>query len=233
LAIEKSGYEGNPTARRTELLDNWSVEQARKAGATGIKLLVYYRAEAPNAAEQEELVATVSRECHRWDLPLFLEPLHYSLDPNAKTVPSDERRRTVIESARRLTPLGVDILKAEFPVDVMQTEDRDEWADACAELSDSCPVPWVLLSAGVDFATYVDQVRTACTNGASGILCGRAVWKESVQMTKEERMRFLGTTAADRFRLLGEIVADTARPYTDFYPGTSGDELEKWYLNSP
>ena len=149
------------------------MEQARKAGANGIKLLVYYRADAPNASEQEALVAEVAEQCQRWELPLFLEPLHYSLDRDRTIVPNNERRRIVIESARRLTPLGVDILKAEFPVDVTQTNDQNEWADACRELSEACPVPWVLLSAGVDFTTYVDQVQVACASGASGMLCGR------------------------------------------------------------
>jgi tagatose 1,6-diphosphate aldolase len=230
LAIEKSGYEGDPLARHTALVDNWSVERTRLAGATGVKLLVYYRPDTPNAQEKEELVARIAGECRRWELPLFLEPLHYSLDRNVKTVPNAERRRLVVETARRLAPLGVTVLKAEFPVDVKQTQDEAEWADACAELSDACLVPWVLLSAGVDFDTFVEQVRVACTSGASGVLCGRAVWKESVQMAANERQNFLHADAADRFRTLAVLVRASARPYTDFYPPSSGDDLENWFL---
>ena len=51
----KSGYDGDPTERRTKLLDDWSVGHLRRA-ATGIKLLVYYHPDAPNAADQEGLV---------------------------------------------------------------------------------------------------------------------------------------------------------------------------------
>ncbi len=39
LALEKSGYDGDPTARRTLLLDDWSVERTSKAGANGVKLI--------------------------------------------------------------------------------------------------------------------------------------------------------------------------------------------------
>jgi len=223
LALEKSGYDGDPTERRTKLLDDWSVGHSRRAGATGIKLLVYYHPDAPNAADQEGLVREVAQQCAEWDLPLFLEPLHYSIDANVKTLPNAERRRVVVETARRLTPLGATVLKAEFPVDVKQTQDQDEWAAACAELSAASVTPWVLLSAGVDFDIFLQQVRVACTAGASGVLCGRAVWKESVPLAGEARTEFLATTAVDRFRRIAALVSETARPYTDFYPVSTGE----------
>ena len=229
LALEKSGYDGDPTARRTLLLDDWSVERTAKAGANGVKLLVYYHPDAPNCAEQEAVVAEVAQQCHAWELPLFLEPLHYSLDRSVKSVSNAERRRAVIESARRLVPLGVDILKAEFPLNVAESPDEAEWAEACAELSTVCPVPWVLLSAGVDFETYARQVAVACDAGASGILCGRTVWKETTHLDELARMRFLQTTGSDRFRQLAALVSERARPYTDFYPSSNGEAMEGWY----
>ena len=82
MSYEKSGYEGDPTERRTALMDDWSVEQMQRAGASGVKLLVYYRPDADNAKDQEELVSEVADECKKWDMPLFLEPLHYSADAN-------------------------------------------------------------------------------------------------------------------------------------------------------
>lgn len=229
LAIEQSGYEGDPTDRQTALLPGFSVEKIRKAGGNGVKLLVYYRPDAPNAAHQEALVAEVAQACQQWDLPLFLEPLHYSQDSTGKTVPNAERRQIVIESARRLVPLGVDVLKAEFPVDVKQTNDQTEWAAACAELSAASAAPWVLLSAGVDFETYIQQVKVACEQGASGVLCGRAVWKESVALAGAERTEFLRTTGAARFRKITDTVKALARPFTDFYPADNGEAGEGWY----
>jgi tagatose 1,6-diphosphate aldolase len=229
LALEKSGYEGDPTERRTALLEDWSVKQIRKAGASGVKLLAYYRPDAPNASNQEELIAEVAAECTRWELPFFLEPLHYSSDRNVKKVPNAERRRLVIDTAKRLVPLGVDVLKAEFPLDVSQTGDEAEWADACAELSDACAVPWVLLSAGVDYATFYRQLKVACENGASGMLCGRAIWKEGVGVSSSERSYFLHTTATQRLQGLGHLVRALARPFTDFYPSHEGNDLENWY----
>src|SRR4051794_18837182 len=59
LALEKSGYDGDPTERRTALLDDWSVERTAKAGANGVKLLLYYHPDAPNCADQEAVVMEV------------------------------------------------------------------------------------------------------------------------------------------------------------------------------
>lgn len=229
LALEKSGYDGDPTERRTTLLEDWSVERTAQAGANGVKLLVYYHPDAPNRADQEAVVAEVAAQCHAWHLPLFLEPLHYSLDRNLKSVPNAERRRVVIESARRLVPLGVDILKAEFPLNVAQSQDKGEWADACAELSSVCPVPWVLLSAGVDFETFFEQTVVACDAGASGVLCGRTIWKETTRLDEAARRAFLQTTGSERMRRLAALVSERARPYTDFYATTSGESYNGWY----
>ena len=63
----------------------------------------------------------------------MLEPLSYSLDENKK-LSSEEKRYVVVETAKRLTPLGVDILKAEFPLDATET-DQKIWAEACADIS--------------------------------------------------------------------------------------------------
>ena len=230
LAYEKSGYEGDPTARRTTLMDNWSVIRSVNAGATGIKLLVYYRPDAANAAHQEALVSEVAEECEKQEIPLFLESLHYSLNPDVKVVPDDERRQVVIETAKKLSTLGITVLKAEFPVDVKQNSDEADWARACTELSAASAAPWVLLSAGVDFDLYLRQVKVASANGASGVLCGRAVWKEAVGLEGDEQAKFLQETAIPRFQEIAAAVSANARPYTDFYPSSSGDDLEGWYL---
>ncbi len=81
----------------------------------------------------------------------------------------DERRWVVVETARRLVIPGVDALKAEFPLDFKANPDETVWAEACAELSAASAAPWVLLSASVDYDTYLRQVTIACNAGASGV----------------------------------------------------------------
>jgi len=119
----------------------------------------------------------------------------------------------------------VDILKAEFPLDINDV-DESKWMEACKEISSASITPWILLSAAVDFETFVRQVTVACDAGASGIAVGRAVWKEAVTMSGEERIKFLRTTARQRMARLTSLCHALARPYTDFY---QADAPFDWY----
>ena len=132
VAIEATGYLGPSTARVSRVLEGWSVEQAKRMGASAAKLLVYYHPEASNADAQERFVAEVSAACRAADLALFVEPLSFSLVEGEPLV-GEARRRVVVETARRMTEIGGDILKAEFPYDPSVT-DRARWREACAEL---------------------------------------------------------------------------------------------------
>ena len=163
----------------SRVLPGWGVDRIKRLGASAAKLLVYYHPDAPNAADQERLVARVADECRAADLALFLEPLSFGLDGGRLT--GEARRAVVIETARRLTALGADVLKAEFPYDGSVT-DTDRWRDACEELDAATPIPWVLLSGGVDDATFERQVGVACAAGASGVLVGRSVWADAATM---------------------------------------------------
>ena len=88
-------------------------------------------------------------------------------------------------------------------------------------------MPWVLLSAGVDFEQFKPQVQVACACGASGFLAGRAIWKEAAAMSTAERATFLQDVARDRLRQLLVIAAADARPWTDFY--VAPESSEYWY----
>lgn len=228
VAVEETGYEGDATSRRTALLPQWSVAKIKRMGAQAVKLLIYYHPDSDRAAEQEALLDQVIADCREQDIPLFVEPLSYSIDPAVKTLPNADRRRVVIATARQLIRPGVDILKAEFPVDAKQTQDEAEWADACAELTEASPAPWVLLSAGVDFSTYIRQVQVALNNGCSGVLAGRAVWKEATTKTGLERTRFLETTARERMQILTDLCNALGRPWSAHYSG-AGTLDESWY----
>jgi len=215
VAVESTGYTGDATARQAQIIPGWNVEKAKRMGAAAIKLLVYYHPDSPSAKEIEDFTANIARDCSKHDIVLMLEPLSYSLDDNKK-LSSEEKRYVVVESAKRLTPLGADILKAEFPLDTAET-DQKVWADACAEITQVSSAPWILLSAAVNYEVFLQQVVTACNAGASAIAVGRAVWKEAVMMEGAERIKFLRTTGRQRISRLTSLCHALAKPYTDFY----------------
>jgi tagatose 1,6-diphosphate aldolase len=226
VAVESTGYSGDATARRGQIIPGWSVAKAKRMGASMIKLLVYYHPDSPTAGEAEEFTRQVTAECIQHDLGLMLEPLSYSLTDTKLT--SAEKRYVVVETARRLTPIpGVDVLKAEFP---LATDDTDEtqWAAACAEISAASATPWILLSAAVSFELYQRQIVAACQAGASGIAVGRAVWQEAVVLSGQQRLDFLRTTARERIVRLNALCTALARPFTDFYTAAAPFD---WYKN--
>ncbi|MGI9456957.1 MAG: tagatose 1,6-diphosphate aldolase [Aeoliella sp.] len=222
-----TGSTGDPNVRRAGLIEGWTVEKAVRMGAAGIKLLIYYHPESAEANQSEELVRTVGKACALHEIPFFLEPLSCSADEQRTALPSAERREVVAETARRLAPLGVDILKAEFPVDVSEEPNEREWRAACAQLTAACPIPWVLLSAGVSFDTFLRQTRVACDAGASGVMVGRAVWKEAVTLDEATRNHFLSHEGRDRMEQLRSLCDAIAKPFTDLL-GPPKTEPE-WY----
>jgi tagatose-1,6-bisphosphate aldolase len=119
----------------------------------------------------------------------------------------------------------VDVLKAEFPLDIV---DRDEsaWAVACAEISAASVTPWILLSAAVAFETFVRQITVACKAGASGIAVGRALWQEAISLDGEARFAFLRTTGCERLSRLTALCSELGKPISDFY---KADASFDWY----
>jgi tagatose-1,6-bisphosphate aldolase len=229
VGIEKTGYSGDPNARENSLLPNWGVAKAKRMGATGIKLLVHYHPESPTASQIESLVGQAVHDCQQNEVPLFLEPITYSPYANQKKLTSSQRRSAVVESAKRFSALGIDVLKAEFPLDTEEETNQTIWEEACAELSTACSIPWILLSGATSYETYVNQVTAACRNGASGVAVGRAIWQEAIPLTGAKRASFVADIAYRRMERITAICDGLARPWTDFY--CVNELTSSWYIN--
>ena len=235
-SVEKTGYSGESTARLTELLPGWSVKKAKRMGASAVKLLVYYRPDLEDiASRQREVVARLAEECIEEDIPLLVEPVSYPVEQVGMSSKkyADIKPGLVIETARQITALPIDVLKAEFPADIAFEQDETKLLGYCRELDKASRLPWVLLSAGVDFEVFKRQVEIACKAGASGFLAGRALWQEAAQLhSREARMDFFTGTAARRLRELVTLVREHGRPWhAKMWAGESGFSAvpEGWY----
>lgn len=217
VSIEKTGYSGSSTARLTEVLPDWNVKKIKRMGASAVKLLIYFRPDLKDiASKQLDLVAKLADECLKEDIPLLVEPVSYPVEEVGVSSPrfADMKPELVIETARQVTALPIDVLKAEFPADMEFEKDENKLLKLCQELNGASRLPWVLLSAGADFETFSKQVEIACKAGASGFLAGRALWQEGVQIrSREERMNFFRTTAAPRLQKLAELVTQFGKPW--------------------
>ena len=138
------------------------------------------------------------------------------------------RRRILIDTVRRLGALRPDVLKVQFPVDTRFERDQAVWADACSELDEASPVPWALLSGGDRYELFRDQVRVACSAGASGFLVGRALWGEYVQAQPSEQSRIMDEVVRPRFEELSTLASTHGRDWGERYAWEDVDE--RWYL---
>ncbi len=236
VSLEETGYGGDPTARTTRLLPDWGVAKVKRMGADAAKLLLYYRPDLETLTLQQlELTREVAAQAEAADLPLLVEALSYPIGNEAGRAALFARHKTrlVVQTARDLTQLPLDVLKAEFPVDLRATTDEAALRRACAELDEAAAKPWVILSAGVDYDTFVREVTLACQAGASGYLAGRAIWQEAAGMEDgPARRRFLATTAAARLEELQGIAHRYARPWykkLGLEPGALAQVPADWY----
>ena len=90
----------------------------------------------------------------------------------------------------------------------------------------------MLLSGGVDFPLFQQQLEIACDAGASGFLAGRAIWKEAFDMPDPaDRTRFLNTTAVARMDVLNAVARHRATPWMERVPAANLPEpKDGWHL---
>jgi tagatose 1,6-diphosphate aldolase len=236
VSIEATGYQKDPTGRLTALLRDWSVEKIKRMGASAVKMLVYFRPDIRKlAARQLKIIERVARDCTKYDIPLLVEPKTYRVEGEAMDSAAFALGlpQMVIETARQITALPIDVLKAEFPADLKYEQDKEKLAEYCRQLDQAAAVPWVILSAGVDYDTFKQEVTIACQAGASGFLGGRAIWQEATEIdSRDSRLSFLSSIAVKRMQELADIAGRYARPWYSKL-GLSGDKLAEvgadWY----
>jgi tagatose 1,6-diphosphate aldolase len=180
-SIEDEGYHGT-TSRMTKLRTGSGTRKIKLLGADVCKLLWFYRPDNNVADYQRGVLKRLVAECEALSLPLVVEPIWYALPGEDPTSAKWKQARFegIIASAHEANQHGVDMLKVEFPGDVTTEADRTTALENCKRLDAGIDVPWVILSAGVDYPTFKTQVEIACKAGASGYLAGRSIWRDAV-----------------------------------------------------
>lgn len=138
----------------------------------------------------------------------------------------------VIRSAEEFSKpqYQVDILKLEFPADLKRAREFSSGAfdgrerepaytlaevrQFCRQLDQAAGTPWVILSAGVDISEFLVQLELATEAGASGFLCGRAIWKDAIDLYPDLRQmeQWLADRGAYNF-LRANAYAQRALPW--------------------
>jgi tagatose 1,6-diphosphate aldolase len=209
VGLEDGDYASLSAAPR--MFEGWDVGRAAASGANAVKCSFLYDPFAPSEAAHT-FVSDLVADCGRHGVPLFAEPLV------AQSLA--DRRSVVVETARNIGALGVDVLKLEFPSTATSPDAEPEWHDACSELTEASRRPWTLLSAGEDFDTFARQLIVACDAGASGYVAGRAVWQDLVANGVAANGPELAE-ARRRLSVLSAIAASHASPWTRWFPAAT------------
>ena len=145
----------------------------------------------------EHLVERIGSECEDIQIPFFLEFVGY--DPAGGDEKGLEyakiKPQVVIGSMTEFTKpqYKVDVLKVEVPVNAnfvegssvykgVPAQTKAEAMSLYRQAADVTGKPFIYLSAGVSNAEFNESLALAAEAGTdfSGVLCGRATWKEGI-----------------------------------------------------
>ncbi len=191
LCLEETGYQEKNQERITRV--KYSVSQLKKWGAQGVKLLLYFNPRVKTAPAQMEIAKKALFDCRKNGLPFFLEIVTYNLE-NKPIAKSD----LVLKSLEMFLKekIVADVFKLEYP----------EKIEACQKITKMLKrIPWILLSAGVDFDLFIKRLKIVMEGGASGFLVGRALWQEGLSLPEEEQKEFFKHLLPERFEKLAQI----------------------------
>lgn len=247
LSYEESGYDNTQPGRLPFLLPDVSVRNLKEMGANAVKILLYYTPFEEDSinAQKHAWVERIGAECVTRDIPFFLEFVGYDHEGgDEKGLEFAKKKPAVVSGSMRefsKDQYHVDVLKVEVPVNLAFAEGADVYTGQKAyskeetfehfrEAAELAARPFIYLSAGVSNEQFTESLRWAAEAGVSfsGVLCGRATWKEGIPVygksgpaSLEEWMLDQGVTNINNVN----DCLKAARPWFEFYGATSPDDL--------
>jgi tagatose 1,6-diphosphate aldolase len=210
LTYEQSGYDNSRPGRLPDLLPHVSVRRLIEWGADAVNVDIYYSPHDDSSVKdiKHAFVERIGAECEAYEIPFFLQFVGY--DPRggdekaleyAKAKP-DIVRRSMEEFSK--PQYKIDVLKVEVPVNVeyvpgsavykgQKAYGRDDALKHFREAASAASKPFIYLSAGVGNAQFTESLRMAGEAGSdySGVLCGRATWKEGIPVYAKQGLKAL------------------------------------------
>jgi tagatose 1,6-diphosphate aldolase len=210
LAYEASGYDNTQPGRLPDLLPHVSAKRIVDWGADAVKILIYYTPfeDAKINDIKHAFVERIGAECVGNDIPFFLEFVGY--DPQGgdeKGLEYAKRKPEIVaKSVQEFSKpqYYVDVLKVEVPINAEYVEGssvykgqkaytRAEALDHFRKAASFATKPFIYLSAGVSNAQFTESLRMASEAHVdfSGVLCGRATWKEGIPIYAKQGLKAL------------------------------------------
>jgi tagatose 1,6-diphosphate aldolase len=236
LAYEESGYDNTQPGRLPDLLPHVSAKRIKDMGADAVKILIYYTPfDDPNVNDiKHAFIERIGAECLAVDIPFFLEFVGY--DPAGGDEKGFEFAKkkpdVVIGSMMEFSKpqYHVDILKVEIPINAEYVEgssvfkgqkaySREEALHLFRKAAGAAGKPFIYLSAGVSNAQFIESLNMASESGTdySGVLCGRATWKDGIPVYAKKGLHaledWLATEGVKNINAVNAAIK-TAKPWS-------------------
>ena len=199
IGLDASGWDTSPEGYRlSRLVPNVNARHVRELGGTGGKIMVYLRSDHDEANRHN---IAILRQCvedfAKEDILLVVEYLTYQLEGESDEEYKAKFPELIKGGAKIALECGAKVLKLPYPGS----------PQACAEITRIAgDVPWAVLSAGVDHATFLKQVADAMSNGASGVIAGRSLWKDCISLDSALTKGKLETLAVPRLNEIQAVI---------------------------
>ena len=247
LCYEKAGYDNSQPGRRAELVPDLSVQRLADFGADAAKILLFYSPfeDAVINDEKHAFVERVGAECLANNIPFFLEFIGY--DPKGgdeKGLKSAKKKpEIVIRGMQEFSKeeYHVDVLKVEIPINLAYAKGSRVYSgetaytkaqalEAYREAAEVALRPFIYLSAGVSNDQFTESLSWAAEAGVdfSGVLCGRATWKDGIPVYAEKGVAALEDwLAKDGVRNIGAVnnCLKRAKPWWTIYGAQRPSDL--------
>jgi len=178
LAYEKTGYDATEAGRLPDLLDVWSVQRLKEAGADCIKILLYYNPKDPAKINDFKHAWTerIGDECKANDIPYFLEFVTYQDGVDEKSLEFAKLKPELVAGAMQefsKDRYGVDVLKVEVPVNMQFVQGaksakgteyaytREQAGELFRKAAAVATKPFIYLSAGVSNDEFTETLALA------------------------------------------------------------------------
>jgi tagatose 1,6-diphosphate aldolase len=249
LAYENSGYDNTRPGRLPDLLDVWSVRRLVAAGADAIKILLYYTPFDPSEVNdiKHAWVERIGGECIASDVPFFLEFVGYVENGDEKGIEYARKKPEIVSKSMEefsKTQYAVDVLKVEVPVNMAfvagskankgetasAAYTRDQAKEHFRRAAAAAKKPFIYLSAGVNNDVFAETLELAAESGVefSGVLCGRATWKDGIPIYAKQGAKALEDWLKDQgVKNINNVNSKlaAAKPWYTFYGASSAAAL--------
>jgi len=246
LAYENSGYDNTRPGRLPDLLDIWSAHRLQVAGADCVKILLYYNPFDSHEVNEIKHAWTerIGSECAAVDIPFFLELVGYDEKGDEKSLEFAKKKPEIVAQSMEefsKPQYGVDVLKVEVPINMAYVAgskankgasaySREEAKDLFRKTAEAAKKPFIYLSAGVDNDVFLETLELAGEAGVpySGVLCGRATWKEGIPVYAKQGAKALEDWLnVEGIKNINNVNSrlTTAKPWYSFYGAATAASL--------